>query len=169
MNKPVNILFLCTGNACRSQMAEGWTRHLGGNVVNVSSAGIEAHGINPRAIAVMQQAGVDISSQHSTILKSSDLEQMDVVITVCDNAVAQMPTLPAHCDHLHWPLPDPAQITGDESTVKAGFDAVRDQLRAYIEGLLHTLDKPFLGYGPFDRVSALQQAKSDGGIDNASY
>ena len=146
MKKPVNILFLCTGNACRSQMAEGWTRHLGGDAVHISSAGIEAHGLNPRAVAAMQQTGVDISSQHSSILNPTDLQQMDVVVTVCDHALTKMPTLPAHCDHLHWPLPDPAQVTGDELAIKAGFYEVRDQLRACVEGLLNTLDKPPLEY-----------------------
>ena len=91
----MNILSLCTGNSCRSQIAEGWTRHLGGPDVSVESAGIEAHGKNPRAIAIMQEAGIDISTQESTIVDEAMLERADIVVTVCGHADEQCPVLPA--------------------------------------------------------------------------
>ena len=94
MPDPVNVLFLCTGNSCRSQIAEGWIRDIGGDRFNVESAGIEAHGKNPRAIAAMQEAGLDISGQESTIVSDEMLQRADVVITVCGHADEQCPILP---------------------------------------------------------------------------
>ena len=93
----LNILFLCTGNSCRSQMAEGWMRHLGADGFVVESAGIEAHGKNPRAIAVMQEAGVDISGQESTRLTEEMLADSDYVVTVCGHADEHCPALPCGC------------------------------------------------------------------------
>ena len=91
----MNMLFLCTGNACRSQMAEGWARQLAAEGVTVQSAGIEAHGRNPRAIAVMKEAGVDISGQESTRVNDAMLEAADLVVTVCGHADEHCPALPA--------------------------------------------------------------------------
>lgn len=133
------ILFLCTGNSCRSQMAEGWTRHLGRGAINVMSAGIESHGKNPRAIKVMAEAGVDISAQESTRVTTAMLEQADIVITVCGHADEHCPVLPHDIQKLHWPLDDPARATGSEEEVLSVFRATRDEIKGRVAGLLNDL------------------------------
>lgn len=135
----LNILFLCTGNSCRSQMAEGWTRALGGAAFHATSAGIEAHGKNPRAIAVMSEAGVDISGQESTIVSEKMLQQADLVVTVCGHADEQCPVLPPGLEKVHWPLADPAKATGTEEEIMASFRATRDEVRSRVQGLLDRL------------------------------
>lgn len=136
---PVNILYLCTGNSCRSQMAEGWTRHFGGNDFNAESAGIEAHGKNPRAIAVMREAGVDISSQESTVVSAEMLQRADIVVTVCGHADEQCPVLPVETHKVHWPLSDPAKAVGSEEEIMAEFRATRDEVMRRVEILLDSL------------------------------
>jgi len=133
---PYRLLFLCTGNSCRSQMAEGWARALGGDAVDVQSAGIEAHGKNPRAIAVMQEAGIDISGQASTRLTNEMLDGIDRVVTVCGHADENCPLLPPGIAKEHWPLDDPARATGTEDEVMAVFRATRDEVRARVAELL---------------------------------
>ena len=135
----MNILFLCTGNSCRSQMAEGWARYLGGNDITVQSAGIEAHGKNPRAIAVMQEAGVDISQQESTRLTDDMLAAADVLVTVCGHADENCPAVPAGIKKIHWPLEDPAKASGSEELVMQVFRASRDDIRRRVQELLNTL------------------------------
>jgi len=135
----MNILFLCTGNSCRSQMAEGWARQLGGSDITVQSAGIEAHGKNPRAIAVMQEAGVDISQQESTRLTDDMLANVDVLVTVCGHADENCPVLPAGIKKIHWPLEDPAKASGSEELVMQVFRASRDDIRRRVQELLNTL------------------------------
>jgi len=130
------VLFLCTGNACRSQMAEGWLKHLGSDRFEVYSAGIVAHGKNPRAITIMQQAGVDISSQKSEQLDPAILDQIDLLITVCGNADANCPVIPVRCKKQHWPFDDPASVTGSEAEIMAEFARVRDQIRSRIEAFV---------------------------------
>ena len=137
----MNILFLCTGNSCRSQIAEGWARQLGGTAFNVQSAGIEAHGKNPRAIAVMAEAGVDISAQESTRLTDGMLESADYLVTVCGHADEHCPAVPAGTRKEHWPLPDPAKATGNEDEIMAVFRASRDDIRARVASLLERLGK----------------------------
>ncbi len=132
----MNLLFLCTGNSCRSQMAEGWARTLGGADLQVRSAGIEAHGKNPRAIAVMAEAGVDISDQASTRLTDEMLEWADLVVTVCGHADEHCPALPPGTRKEHWPLEDPARATGSEEAVMKVFRASRDAIRQRVEELL---------------------------------
>jgi len=127
------VLFLCTGNSCRSQMAEGWLKHLGGDRFEVYSAGIVAHGKNPRAIAVMEEAGVDISSQESEALDPAVLNELDLLVTVCGNADETCPTVPASCEKQHWPFDDPAKATGTEDEIMAEFCRVRDQIRRRIK------------------------------------
>ena len=134
-----HILYLCTGNSCRSQMAEGWTRTLGGDGVSVESAGIEAHGKNPRAIAVMQEGGVDISGQESTIVSREMLGRADVVVTVCGHADEQCPVLPPGVKKIHWPLTDPAKATGSEDEIMAEFRATRDEVKHRVENLLKVI------------------------------
>jgi len=132
----IRVLFLCTGNSCRSQMAEGWLRHLGGDHFEVFSAGIEAHDLNPRAIAVMREAGVDISGQESEILDPELLKSIDLLVTVCGHADAACPALPVACEKIHWPFDDPARATGSEEEIMHEFRRVRDQIRARITAFI---------------------------------
>ena len=135
----VHILFLCTGNSCRSQMAEGWTRQLGGVEFCAESAGIEAHGKNPRAITVMREAGVDISGQESTIVDTDMLRRADIVVTVCGHADEQCPVLPPGVKKVHWPLSDPAKATGSEEEIMAEFRATRDEVKRRVQNLVTLL------------------------------
>jgi len=135
----MNILFLCTGNSCRSQMAEGWARALGADDLQVQSAGIEAHGKNPRAIAVMQEAGVDISAQASTRVTDDMLQAADLVVTVCGHADEHCPVLPPGTRKEHWPLEDPARAAGSEEQVMAVFRDSRDTIRQRVLDLLQRL------------------------------
>ena len=137
----MNILFLCTGNSCRSQIAEGWTRQLGGGAFDVQSAGIEAHGKNPRAIAVMAEAGVDISGQESTRLTDDMLAGADYLVTVCGHADEHCPVLPAGMRKEHWPLPDPAKATGTEDEIMTVFRDSRDDIRQRVADLLERLTR----------------------------
>jgi len=132
----MNLLFLCTGNSCRSQIAEGWARKLGGEWLQVQSAGIEAHGKNPRAITVMQEAGVDVSGQESTKLTDAMLADADYLVTVCGHADEHCPALPSGIRKEHWPLNDPAKATGAEAEIMAVFRASRDDIRNRVEDLL---------------------------------
>jgi arsenate reductase len=134
------ILFLCTGNSCRSQMAEGWARHLGAGRIEAQSAGIEAHGKNPRAIAVMREAGVDISGQESTRVTDDMIRRADIVVTVCGHADEHCPVLPPGMKKIHWPLSDPAKATGTEEEIIAQFRATRDEVRRRVAGLIDSLD-----------------------------
>ena len=135
----MNILFLCTGNSCRSQMAEGWARHLGGDAFRIQSAGIEAHGKNPRAIRVMQEVGIDISQQESTRVTDAMLEQADLVVTVCGHADEHCPVLPPDTRKEHWPLSDPAKAQGTEEQVMQVFRASRNEIRQRVQSLLDSL------------------------------
>jgi arsenate reductase (thioredoxin) len=130
------ILFLCTGNSCRSQMAEGFARALAGDRADILSAGIEAHGKNPRAIAAMAEVGIDISGQESTRLDDQMLARADLLVTVCGHADEHCPVLPPGQRRIHWPLPDPARASGSEDDIRAEFRAVRDDIRARVEALL---------------------------------
>ncbi|MDQ7010838.1 MAG: arsenate reductase (thioredoxin) [Mariprofundaceae bacterium] len=132
------ILFLCTGNACRSQMAEGWLRHLAGDRYEAYSAGIAVHGKNPRAIAVMREAGVDISNQESEVLNPELLRTIDLLVTVCGHADEHCPMVPASCQKQHWPFDDPAKATGSEEEIMDRFRRVRDQIRTRIEVFLQS-------------------------------
>ena len=135
----MNLLFLCTGNSCRSQMAEGWARHFANATLKVQSAGIEAHGKNPRAIQVMQEAGEDISAQESTKLSPEMLAWADYVVTVCGHADEHCPALPAGTRKEHWPLNDPAKAQGTEDEIMAMFRESRDDIRQRVEDLLQRL------------------------------
>jgi len=135
----MNILFLCTGNSCRSQMAEGWARHQAQAGWLIESAGIEAHGKNPRAIAVMAEAGIDIAGQESTRVTDAMLDAADLVVTVCGHADEHCPVLPPGTRKEHWPLDDPAKATGPEDEVMAVFRATRDEVRERVAELLARL------------------------------
>jgi len=134
INDDTRILVLCTGNSCRSQMAEGFLRHYLGQLglpkaaASVRSAGLEPHGLNPAAVVVMAESGVDISHHRSTALKEYLGDTFDYVITVCDNAAARCPSFPGSGIRLHWPFEDPAGATGPETEVLGVFRRVRDQI-----------------------------------------
>lgn len=134
--RKARLLFLCTGNACRSQMAEGWANRLGHHWLAAQSAGIEAHGQNPRAIAVMREAGVDITQQASKMLTPDLLAWADLVVTVCGHADEQCPALPAGTQKKHWPLSDPAKATGTDEEIAQVFRATRDDIKARVEGII---------------------------------
>jgi arsenate reductase (thioredoxin) len=133
------ILFLCTGNSCRSQMAEGWGKYLGHDIAEFESAGIEAHGKNPRAIAVMTEAGVDISGQESTRVTDDMIRRADIVVTVCGHADEHCPVLPPGIKKIHWPLSDPAKATGTEDEIMVQFRATRDEVRRRVADLIQSL------------------------------
>ena len=137
--RKAKILFLCTGNSCRSQMAEGWANRLGSEWLEATSAGIEAHGTNPRAIAVMREAGVDISRQESTRVTPEMLAQADLVVTVCGHADEHCPVLPPGVQKKHWPLEDPAKAAGTEVEIMTKFRATRDDIKSRVEGLIGEL------------------------------
>jgi len=137
----MNILFLCTGNSCRSQMAEAWARAIGGASLQVQSAGIEAHGKNPRAIAVMKEKGIDINSQESTKLSTELLQWADLVVTVCGHADENCPALPSGTSKIHWPLDDPAKATGTEEEIMSVFRASRDDIRRRVQDLIESPQK----------------------------
>jgi arsenate reductase len=132
----LRILFLCTGNSCRSQMAEGWAKHLGSDIAEIESAGIEAHGQNPRAIRVMAEAGVDISGQESTRVTDDMIRRADIVVTVCGHADESCPALPPGVTKVHWPLNDPAKATGTEDEIMVQFRATRDEVKTRVSALL---------------------------------
>jgi arsenate reductase len=130
------LLFLCFGNSCRSQMAEGWARHLGGELLDVRSAGIEAHGVNPRTLAVMREAGIDITRQRCTRLTPHQLAWAELVVTVCGHADEHLLWLPARVRKEHWPVKDPAATSGSEETVMKAFRAARDEIGRRVRQLL---------------------------------
>jgi len=132
----INVLFLCTGNSCRSQMAEGWLRAIGGDQFSVQSAGIEAHGKNPRAVAAMKEVAVDISGQESKILNAAMLQRANVVVTVCGHADEQCPALPPGTKKVHWPLSDPAKATGTDEEIVRAFRRTRDEVERRVRGLI---------------------------------
>lgn len=125
------VLVLCTGNSCRSQMAEGYLRAFADNRSMIYSAGIEAHGVNPRAVAAMMEDGVNISGHTSNKVEDYDSVDFDFVITVCDNAQELCPIFPGKAKKFHHNFPDPAIISGTEEQIMTQFRAVRDQIKEY--------------------------------------
>ncbi|MGQ9688966.1 MAG: arsenate reductase ArsC [Desulfobaccales bacterium] len=130
------VLFLCTENACRSQMAEGLVNHDLAGRVKAFSAGVRPKYVNPRAIKVMGEIGIDISGQRSKSVDELAGEHFDLVITVCDRAAEQCPLFPGDTEIMHVGFPDPAQATGSEEEILAEFRRVRDDLRARLMPLL---------------------------------
>jgi arsenate reductase len=129
----IKILFLCTGNSCRSQMAEGWARHLKGNIIDAYSSGICPIGVSSRAIQVMAEAGVDISIQKSQHLDEFSEIDFDYVITLCDNAAENCPVFTGKAKMFHRPFEDPYFATGSEEDILETFRMVRDDIRKYID------------------------------------
>ncbi len=125
------ILVLCTGNSCRSQIAEGYLRHFAGDKAEVYSAGVETHGVNPRAIATMKEDGIDISKHTSNnIAEYFDID-FDFVITVCDNAKERCPFFPTKAKKFHQNFPDPAKVSGTEEEIREQFREVREMIKSY--------------------------------------
>jgi len=126
-----NILVLCTGNSCRSQIAEGYLRHFAGDKANIYSAGIETHGVNPKAIQVMAEDEIDISHHTSNNVDEYTSVPFDYVLTVCDNANEACPFFPGDVEHFHHNFPDPAKAAGDAEQVLDEFRKVRDLIKDY--------------------------------------
>ena len=126
-----NVLVLCTGNSCRSQIAEGYLRLFAGDKAKIYSAGIETHGVNPRAIEIMKRDGVDISDHTSNNVNEYLDIDFDYVITVCDNAQENCPYFPSKAIKLHYDFPDPAKATGTEDQIMEKFYDVREMIRKY--------------------------------------
>jgi arsenate reductase len=134
----LKVLFLCTHNSCRSQMAEGWTRHLKSDVIEAFSAGIEATRLDPLAVKVMAEAGVDISRQRSKTITTLTERDIDYVVTVCDDAKGRCPIFPGKAKVIHIGFPDPPEQAAAAATVEEAlghYRQVRDQIRAYVETL----------------------------------
>lgn len=126
-----NILVLCTGNSCRSQLAEGYLRYFAGELANIYSAGIETHGVNPRAIATMKEDGLDISTHTSNNVSEYLHIPFDYVITVCDNANERCPNFPTTAKKMHHNFTDPAKATGTETEIMETFARVRDEIKSF--------------------------------------
>ncbi len=125
------LLVLCTGNSCRSQIAEGFLRHFGGNQVEVFSAGIEVHGVNPRAVKTMQEDGIDIAAHTSNNINEYSHINFDYVITVCDNANENCPVYLSEAQKFHHNFSDPAKATGTDEEIERQFGKVRDEIKMY--------------------------------------
>lgn len=147
MSEKLRVLFLCTGNSCRSQMAEGWARHLKGDVIEAYSAGIETHGLNPNAVKVMAEAGVDISGHKSWHIGEFKEVKLDVVVTVCGHAHETCPIFPGNCKVIHVGFDDPPKMARELARRGASeeeqlecYRKVRDEIRAFVETLPESLN-----------------------------
>ncbi|WP_439818759.1 arsenate reductase (thioredoxin) [Weissella paramesenteroides] len=130
------IYFICTGNSCRSQIAEGYAKlYFANQDVVIRSAGVETHGLNPRAVAIMQEDNVDISQQTSDLIDPDYFNQCDLIVTLCGDARDKCPVIPSTSKHLHWDLPDPARTTGSEAEIMAVFRQARDDIKERIHSL----------------------------------
>ncbi len=132
-------MFLCTGNACRSQMAEGLARELGKGLIYPFSAGLIAAGVHPRAKAVMKEIGIDISRQKSKKIDEKNLMDMDIIITLCGNAEKSCPLTPSRIKRIHWPIEDPIKAIGTEEEIMNDFRRARDEIRTKIEEFIGIL------------------------------
>jgi arsenate reductase len=142
-HEKIKVLFLCTGNSCRSQMAEGWAKQLKGDVIEPYSAGIETHGLNPSAVKVMAEAGVDISGQQSENIRGLMHIPFDYVITVCGHAHENCPVFPGKAKVIHVGFDDPpklaSQVEGEEEKLNC-YRRVRDEIRDYVMSLPESLE-----------------------------
>ena len=143
-DEKIRMLFLCTGNSCRSQMAEGWARHLKSGAIEAFSAGIEKRGLDPLAVKVMAEAGVDISKGESKTIAELPSRHFDYVVTVCGHAHEACPAFPGKAKVVHVPFDDPpslARTAGSEDEAMAHYRRVRDEIRRFVEGLPEFLPK----------------------------
>lgn len=132
-----NVLVLCTGNSCRSQIAEGYLRQFAGDKAQIYSAGIETHGVNPKAIEIMRRDGIDISGHTSNNIDEYDQIPFDYVITVCDNAKENCPYFPTNAIKLHHDFPDPAKAKGTDDEIMEQFREVRELIRRYTRNFVN--------------------------------
>lgn len=142
--RPIKVLFLCTGNSCRSQMAEGWARRLQPGVIEPYSAGIEVHGLNPRAVQVMAEAGVDISGHRSKLVGEFKDIDFDYVVTVCGHARERCPVFPGPARVVHAPFDDPPALAQNAATDEEAlrpYRRVRDEIRAFVRQLPASLSE----------------------------
>ena len=133
--RKLKILFLCTGNSCRSQMAEGWARALKGDVIEPYSAGVESHGLNSLAVKAMAEEGVDISGQRSKLVREVAGVEFDYVVTVCDNARESCPVFPGNARRVHMSFDDPPYLARDAKTEEDAmqhYRRVRDEIKAFV-------------------------------------
>jgi len=135
----IKVMFLCTGNACRSQMAEGFARELGKGVLQPFSAGLMAAGVHPRAIEVMKELTIDISRQKSSKIDEKLLKTMDVVITLCGNAEEACPRTPPEIKRIHWPINDPVGTPGSDVKIMKAFRRTRDEIRKRVDTFINKL------------------------------
>lgn len=136
MKNKKNILILCTGNSCRSQIAEGWFRYFTGGQANIYSAGIETHGVNPKAIATMAEAGIDISFHTSNLVEEYLEIEFDYILTVCDHAAENCPVIPTkNAKRIHYNFSDPSKIKGTDIEIEAAFRATRDEIKTFVKNL----------------------------------
>ncbi len=126
---------LCTGNSCRSQIAEGYLRYFHNDVANIYSAGVETHGVNPRAIETMLADGIDISAHTSNHVDEYLEINFDLILTVCDHASERCPIFPSSAKRLHHNFPDPAKATGSEQEIQEAFAAVREEIKSFCQKL----------------------------------
>ncbi len=126
-----NILVLCTGNSCRSQLAEGYLRFFHGDKAKIYSAGVETHGVNPRAIATMLEDGIDISHHSSNHVDEYAHIPFDLILTVCDHASERCPIFPSSAKRIHYNFPDPAKAIGSDLEISQAFRNVRDEIKAF--------------------------------------
>ncbi|WP_075980730.1 arsenate reductase (thioredoxin) [Bacillus massilinigeriensis] len=138
MEKKQKIYFLCTGNSCRSQMAEGWAKKYLGDKWEVRSAGIETHGVNPNAVKVMKEVGVDISNHTSDLIDPVYLNKADLVVTLCSDAADKCPVTPPDVKRVHWGFDDPAKAEGTDDEKWEFFQRVRDDIRDRIKHFAKT-------------------------------
>lgn len=138
------ILVLCTGNSCRSQMAEGWLRYYAGDSAEVFSAGIEAHGLNKYAVKVMMDAVIDISGHKSKNIDELGVKEFDYIITVCDSAKENCPYFPGEAVRIHHSFPDPAAATGSEEEILEQFAAVRDSIEDFCFDFVNENIRPLI-------------------------
>ena len=139
-DKKIRVLFLCTGNACRSQIAEGWARHLKGETLEAYSAGVRPIGVSPKAIEIMAEAGVNISTHRSKHFDELSDIDFDYVVTLCDSAAQSCPVFPGKAKVIHKPFTDPYFACGTEKEVMTVFRKIRDEIRSFIETMPKSLE-----------------------------
>lgn len=127
------ILFLCTGNSCRSQMAEGFTRKMFPKNMEIFSAGLEPKGVHPMAVKVMQEVGIDISRQRSKNISEVPIDKIDLVVTLCGDAAERCPVFPGKVKRIHWEIEDPAKTRGSDKEIAIAFRKARDKIKSYME------------------------------------
>jgi arsenate reductase len=135
----IKIMFLCTANSCRSQMAEGFAKEFGKGLIEVHSAGLMAAGVQRRAITVMKEVGIDISGQKSKEIDEDLLRKMDIVVTLCGNAEETCPWTPPSIKRIHWPIKDPVGTVGTEEEIMKEFRRARDEIKDRVKKLIEEI------------------------------